>query len=87
MRQFLFLGFVPLFCLLLSSTACQTASSQTQTSQNSNSVTKFEDLWNAYPKERERIVITDYSDHFAMKWLRRDYRIADVVAHAGLSPL
>lgn len=44
----------------------------------------FDELWNAYPKDGEKIVITDYSDHFAMKWLRRDYRIADVVVYVNV---
>lgn len=96
MRFFKTSHFLILLILFLVFANCERISSQTPSSTNPEVKSEpksgsekpktptFDDLWNAYPKAGERIVITDYSDHFAMKWLRRDTRIADVVAHVKI---
>lgn len=73
------LGAYGVFCL----PACEQVSSQTAQS-NSNSNSTFDRIWNSYPGDDQLLVITDDSDHYKMKWLRRDLLVSAVVAHVNV---
>ncbi len=85
MWRYLVFNVLVAFCLIMSSTACQSVTSQTRATQNSNAAANtnqnstFQDLWNAYPTYAAPATIGD--EYYAVEWLKSDYKDANVVAY------